>query len=233
MNSLKNSWKDDALNTFLKTAGNIEFPCLFGRKSIKQQTYIPFFFSKTENRYSELLQAFIDYTNFVKTTPVKERLYSPLIIFFDLELTNQKKSQHQFAWNILNWLHSQDKEDWPHNIPKDPSDSNWCFCFNKVQLFINMSTSQHKVIKSRNLGKYLVLVINPRENFDFIASGEKGQKIRAQIRGRIFKYNNGYIPYELGSYGDGSKEWLQYQLEEEELPRPKKCPFSNMIKENK
>lgn len=41
-----------------------------------------------------------------------------------------------------------------------------------------MSFKHHYDLKSRNLGKNLTFIINPRENFDFVASGKKGTKIR-------------------------------------------------------
>lgn len=232
MDNLDQLWKKEALNNFLQNVENPLFPCLFGKKSVKEKTYIPFFYSATKTGKNELFNAFIEYTEFVKKTVLKDRIYTPLIVFFDRELESLATTQHELAWETLNWLHAKDKQNWPKTIPQNPTDPNWSFCFNGVQLFINMSSSDHKIIKSRNLGENLVLVINPRENFDFVASGEKGKKIRTQIRNRIGIYNGGYIPKELGFYGDGSKEWIQYQLEEEELPRPKKCPFHALIKEN-
>ena len=229
--SLTKDWEKNSLKKFLELVSDESFPCLFGKKSILKDSYYPVFIS-TNNDRNHLLKSFIEYTDLVKTTEIKDRIYSPLIIFFSQSLEKSFNSQHELAWDILNWLHLNDPEEWPSNIPIEPSDPNWCFCFNGVQTFINMSSSSHQILKSRNLGDNLVFVVNPRENFDFVASGEKGKKIRTQIRNRVSSYNNGYVPPELGFYGDGSKEWLQYQLEEKGMPRPSKCPFQHTLKEN-
>lgn len=222
---MNNTWKENALFTFLEIVNSSEFPCLFAKKSIQNKSYIPFFYS-AEDEKNSLLEKFLEYTESTKNIAIKERIYSPLILFINNNLLKNGQSQHELAWELLNWLHRNDiPSSWPSNIPKDPDLPSWSFCFNGVQLFINISCSDHKILKSRNLGKHLVLVVNPRENFDFVAGEEKGRKIREKIRKRISIYNNGYIPSELGFFGDGSKEWLQYQLQEEGLPRPNKCPF--------
>ena len=72
-------------------------------------------------------------------------------------------------------------------------------------------------MQSRNLGKQVTFVINPRENFDHVAGADSvsGIKIRERIRGRVKQFNDGLSPPTLGFYGDeDSLEWRQYQLEE-------------------
>lgn len=81
--------------------------------------------------------------------------------------------------------------------------------------------------KNRNLCAYIAFVINPRENFDFVASGSKksGIKGRERIRKRVKDYNNGSIPKELGFFGDeDNRECRQYTLQEEREIF-KVCPF--------
>lgn len=57
----------------------------------------------------------------------------------------------------------------------------------------------------------------------------QGRLLRENIRRRLEKYNNGFVPPELGFYGEESnKEWKQYQLEEEGMRRPDRCPFSHV-----
>ena len=49
------------------------------------------------------------------------------------------------------------------------------------------------------MGDFIAFVINPRENFDYVApkNSEKGRKIRKTIRDRVIKFI-GFLPKELG-----------------------------------
>lgn len=97
------------------------------------------------------------------------------------------------------------------------------------QLFINISSSKHLKYKSRNLGKDICLVINPRQIFDVVAplNKAKGIKIRQKIRERVEAYNGFPAPKELGFFGDKDNlAWKQYQLCEEGGLENIKCPLS-------
>lgn len=114
------------------------------------------------------------------------------------------------------------------DVSINPYSSNFSFCFNGVQIFFNVSTPHHKVLKNRNLGHYIVFIVNPRENFDFVApnNSEKGVKTRKLIRNRVLSYNNEVIPSELGFFSDSNNfEWKQYTLPEPNVENLKECPF--------
>jgi FPC/CPF motif-containing protein YcgG len=47
---------------------------------------------------------------------------------------------------------------------------------------------------------------------------------------KVSIYNCGIVSKELGFYGaEDNKEWQQYQLEEEGITRPTRCPFKKFI----
>ena len=75
-------------------------------------------------------------------------------------------------------MHDNDTQPYPSHIPLDTDSPQWCFCFQDIELFINVSCPHHDMYKNRNLGAYIAFVINPRENFDFVASGSKKSGIR-------------------------------------------------------
>lgn len=217
-------WQSEAVAEFLGRVDEKSFPCLFARKAALRSK-INFLFCQTKEC---LLYGLIEYTEFVKKTDIKERFLSPLVVFFSDALSSQS-NQLSFGWKALNWVHLKDPCSWPTNIPKDPENPNWSFCFNELQLFINMSSPEHKLLKNRNLGKYLTFIINPRENFDHVASlsTKSGRLVRAKIRSKVASYIDDEVPKELGFFGDGkSKEWKQYQLSEDEIMRPVDCPFN-------
>jgi uncharacterized protein len=222
------SWRKKALEDFSKKLADDKFPCVFARKAWNNAS-IRFLFCEKQGtyEYSDFLSGLIEYTKFVRDTEIEKRLFSPLVVFFSEDFY-QGTRQHSFGWDALNWVHRHDPDPWPQEVPLDPDNSDWCFCFNSVQLFINMSVDDHKILRSRNLGNYLTLVINPRKNFDVVASihTKSGRLIREHIRSRISTYNGGVVPKELGSYGEkDNREWQQYQLSEDGLEKPSRCPF--------
>lgn len=228
---LANRWQRSALDGFAERVGSESFPCLFGRKAWASNS-VRFVFAECNGtgEFDDVLVGLTDYTNFVKDTPLSDRLFSPLVIFFEASRLDCI-SLHDLGWQVLNWVHSMDSTPWPTDVARDPDHHKWCFCFNGVQLFVNMSTPDHQVLRSRNLGDYLTFVINPRENFDAVASmqSRSGRLVRDNIRKRVADYNGGTVPEELGFFGDeDNREWQQYQLEETNLARPAQCPFSQI-----
>ena len=227
---LASLWQRSALDGFAERVGGDSFPCLFGRKAWAGDS-VNFVFAECDyaGEFDDVLVVLTDYTNFVKNTHLNDRLFSPLVIFFEVSRL-ACTCLHELGWQVLNWVHGMDPAPWPTDVAKDPDHHNWCFCFNGVQLFVNMSTPEHQVLRSRNLGDYLTFVINPRENFDAVASiqSRSGRLVRDNIRKRVADYNGGSVPEELGFFGDEkNREWRQYQLEEDNMPRPEKCPFSH------
>ncbi|MVF14801.1 YqcI/YcgG family protein [Ketobacter sp. MCCC 1A13808] len=222
-------WAREALQDFSEIMSDDDFPCLFGRKAWNNASIWFLFCERRESwTFIDFFNGLNEYTDFLKTTATDQRIYSPLIVFFSQDFNNKEFRHQSIGWEALNWAHRFDFAPWPHNIPLDPDHENWSFCFNGVQIFINMSSHDHTVLRSRNLGKYLTFVINARENFDAVASinTKSGRLIRERIRSRIYKYNAGVVPQELGFYGDPSnQEWRQYQLTEEGLASPDRCPF--------
>lgn len=225
--STKN-WMLGAYKKFIDILSSKDFPCLFGKQAVKAQSLKILFVSESTH-LSDWVNGVLSYTSFVKTTPIKERLYSPLVVFFEKNSFKNIETEHEFCWEQIQILHENDPKEWPEKVPADTNDTLWTFCFNEVELFFNISNPHHIFLKSRNLGEYITFIINPRNNFDFIASKSdpKGIKIRKKIRERVCLYNDGIIPTELGFFGDdGNYEWKQYQLHEPDEKTMKKCPLS-------
>ena len=146
-----------------------------------------------KNVIQDILCTLTELTHRVKSVPKKDRIYTPLLCVFENTNFHSVEKEQDFAWIILQKIHNNDIMEWPHHIPKNPDNSKWSFCFNDVELFINISCPNHHHVKSRNLGDNIVFVINPRIHFDIVAgmNDPKGLKIRQTIRERSKKYNNG------------------------------------------
>lgn len=227
------NWRKGAMQEFAEIVGHRGFPCLFGQKARRIETIQYLFCEKREfNQHADFFSGLMEYTKLVKETMLKERIFCPLVVFFSEDFYVEGQ-QHRAGWEAINWIYQSDPEVWPSNVSRDTENPSWSFCFNGVQLFINISSGDHKILRSRNLGKHLVLVINPRQNFDLVANAgtKSGRLIREKIRLRVAKFNNDVVPKELGFYGEeGKLEWEQYQLSEPGLHKPDSCPIETSAK---
>lgn len=221
----KNSWEQKAFESFYKILNDPDFPCIFAIKAFSNESIL--FCFRTLNDDSFLVKSVEEYVNFVKNLEIKKRIFYPLIVFFEEQFTSLEEEQ-LFAWQQIQILHNNDKKEWPQNIPTNANDPQWTFCFNQMQLFFNVSCPHHKILKNRNLGSHLAFVINPRENFDFVANykDKKGVGIRTLIQQRLKKFNKGFLPKELGFFGKKENlEYKQYTLSELGQSFIAKCPF--------
>lgn len=220
-------WQTDGFRDVALRLEDKDFPCLFARHAWKSQTLL-FGFVSVHNASANLVAIMQSFVQRTRRLPEEERLYSPLLLIFEQPGLDSLKEAQRFGWQQLQILHDSDPHDWPAHIPLNPQDSAWTFCFGGIEFFFNISCPGHSQIRSRNLGKRVVFVVNPRAHFDILASQHdpKGSKVREKIRNRVCDYNNGYLPSELGFYGnESSLEWKQYQLNEPGALNPERCPL--------
>lgn len=152
----------------------------------------------------------------------------PLIIAFgpDALKAETVDGYHAVGWRVIqDWL-DNDPGPWPDGVARDPGAPFWSLCFSGMQLFVNMSCPAHDRRQSRNLGRYFILVVNPRERFDIVAGDTpEGNRVRSVIRTRCEAYDG--LPHapQLGSFQKGDLEWVQYGLGETNDPVAERCPL--------
>ncbi|MBE4909756.1 YqcI/YcgG family protein [Bacillus luteolus] len=159
--------------------------------------------------------------------------YTSLIVFF--ETPEELKTQYtveefeELFWKQLNGLGELDECEWPENIPIDPHDPVWEFCFNQEKLFMYCGTPAHTNRLSRNF-PYFVLAITPRWVLEeFNANPHLAGKIKTKIRERIEKYDSIPVHPDLNSYGkEDNYEWKQYFLHDDDTSLSK-CPFHRFL----
>lgn len=220
-------WTHKAIEHLKETLANPDFPCLFGRKAVNART-CHILFARAEQLADDIARGLADYIATIEPIPLKQRIGNPLLVFLQTAADTSLQQQQALAWDVLRQVHSRDPSPWPREVPQDPHDNQWSFCFAGMPLFINMNFPAHRLMKSRNLGRHIAWVINPRESFDEVASAStaSGQRIRARIRERVQHYNDGVMPASLGFFGQHDNfEWQQYQLQEPGSLNPARCPF--------
>ncbi|MGG0185367.1 YqcI/YcgG family protein [Bacillus rhizoplanae] len=70
-----------------------------------------------------------------------------------------------YFWNILKYLNEHGPKEWPSNWSTAPDNPNWEFVFDKEPIFISANAPFYKQRITRNVGKCLILIFQPRRIF--------------------------------------------------------------------
>ncbi len=137
------NWEKRAVSEIVKTLQEETFPCVFAQRANDLRNLL-FVFVSTDNSkeynsdyaLDDLLKGLIEYTEFCKKIPTRERLYFPLIIIFNWQLDNLKDSQNK-AWEVLNQVYQYNLACFDKDIVIQNIDAkDWKFRFNGVNLFL-------------------------------------------------------------------------------------------------
>ncbi len=205
------------------------FPCPFAQKSYQRGSQWFGFIESLEPKHLEHLRmALLDYLHVLHGATGKHRVIMPFAVLVHPEASPPTLAEaHRRSWAALQYLADHDVSDWPSDVPSDPENYLWSFCFGGEQLFVNFSSPAHRERQSRNLGSSVAFIINPRKNFDVVAGNTpEGDAVRRRVRARIELYDGCVHAKELGTYGQpGNREWRQYAAPEAEAPLPPTCPL--------
>ncbi|MCA1011153.1 YqcI/YcgG family protein [Halobacillus halophilus] len=221
------SWKQSSFRDFSNMMNEKEhlYPCVPGKKGFNSDS-LRFGFADSPDSPNACKQA-AEYLKQYSEISRDTGKYASLILFFNTE-TQERDIEHYQAlfWKILNNLHTYDEKSWPEDIPLDPSQSAWEFCFHGEPYFVFCATPAHQNRKSRFF-PYLLLAFQPRFVFDEINSETpQGRKLKKIIRTRLKNYDHYPIHPDLKWYGEeGNLEWKQYFLRDDHSSLSK-CPFS-------
>jgi FPC/CPF motif-containing protein YcgG len=159
--------------------------------------------------------------------------YTSLIVFYktpkDLRDSYKVEQFEQMFWQHLTNLSELDEVEWPRNIPKDPHNPIWEFCFHGEQYFMYCATPAHVNRQSRHFDCFM-LAITPRWVLQEFSKKESFvRRIRSQVRKRLERYDSTPIHQDLNSYGaDDNFEWKQYFLRDEDTTISE-CPFHRFL----
>lgn len=226
---------DWALAAFGQVTGILDaedFPCVFARRAKEMKSgWLCFVESIESNADREAVRrAILAYFDVIRRTSRERTVLMPLMVIVKprYPMLSLKHYRDQ-AWGLFQYLHDNDAQAWPVEVPTDPDRGDWCLCFDGIQLFSNVSAPAHRIHKSRNLGDSLVFAMQPRTNFDLVGGNNpKGRMVRNEIRKRAERYEGRPISPHLGFYGTSeNREWLQMATKdsEEDLEFPDTCPF--------
>ncbi|MBE3571299.1 MAG: YqcI/YcgG family protein [Bacillales bacterium] len=210
-------WLKNEYSYWEKVVSDSNFPCHFGTASERKGDLRYFYIENHDlSPLPDVLRKFLTLSR------ENEHNKLALVVFVQPETPEQSFDYYEeYFWNILKYLNRHDKKEWPSNIPTNPDDPLWEFCFDGEPIFVSVNMPAYKNRITRNTGKSLILIFQPRRIFADITS-----KAVNLIRSKVESIENLPSHPDLGKYGDeNSREWKQYIITDDNNPRIGVCPF--------
>ncbi|MFB9973138.1 YqcI/YcgG family protein [Allobacillus sp. SKP2-8] len=216
-------WLLREYKTFSETVTDPTFPCFFGmtaqRRGELRYSYIE---HDKWDHLSEAVESFLSLF-----TPENKTRHG---LFIFVEPESEEKSidyYRSYFWDILQYLHEQDRFDWPAGAPKDPEHYLWDFHFAGEPIFAFGNAPAYKQRKTRDLGNSLVLGFQPRKIFEGLEGTEKGGIMsREKVRARVEAWDGLPKHPDISHFGDPDhNEWKQFFIGDDIEPIKGKCPF--------
>lgn len=226
-------WEKHALDSFFVKMSDKEkpFPCIPATIgfSMNQLKYGFIGDPRRDSTIKELASILTSYTEQSR----EFGKYTSLIIFYETPESMKNASVEEYEqifWAHLSGLTALDEFEWPKDIPQDPHEPVWEFCFNGEKYFMYCATPAHKNRKSRHFDM-MMLAITPRWVLqEFNKSEGYAKRIKAQVRKRLAEYDRISIHPDLNTYGaDDNFEWRQYFLRDDDTSLSR-CPYHRVLK---
>jgi FPC/CPF motif-containing protein YcgG len=195
------------------------YPCHFGAEAERQG----------ELFYTYVAQRHIEHLPVTLGEFLRQRMHkSNLVVFFEPEPAPLGHTEYRaLFWQTLGYLHDHDPCPRHSDSGIDPDDPRWEFPFSGTLLFVVAISPTYSARRSRNLGRSLIMVFQPREVFyDPQTHAAISRSVRAAIRRRIARWDQLPAHPDLGVYGDpDNREWKQYFLSDDMIPEAVTCPI--------
>ncbi len=225
-------WKQEAYQSFSSTIADDEntYPCVPGRQGFLMNNLRFSFIGDPRDIHAaeELAHALKEYGKISRDTGK----YASLVVFVEtpdeMLASYHVENYRDLFWDVLNHVTTFDQTEWPEDIPTDPSDHKWEFCFDGEPYFAFCATPAHEIRRSRYFPGML-LAFQPRWVFNEINDSTVfGRKMKKLIRKRLVEYDGIPGHPDLKWYGQtDNHEWKQYFLSDDDSS-PSKCPFTRM-----
>ena len=219
------AWLQEAYETYRDVILDPAFPCYFGTKA-EERDRMRFCCVRDgeQDHLPDVLRAFLAHSR------EHPRHRSVLIVFYEPDGRPRTLAEDEARfWELLRWLHERDREPWPDDVPTDPSDPHWEYCFAGEAMFVFPCSPAYRSRRSRRMGPYYMVCFQPRRVFYGVESGSPaGQRARERIWARVRDWDavEPHPELEHMAYGDPEmREWKQYVLPDDNTPLRGRCPF--------
>jgi uncharacterized protein len=207
------------------TSSARKFPCIYAIKAEQNNTLRFAFLQDSQSDAS--IAAFGDALSEYVEVCHSLRPHTAFLAFFGPDREEMTLEEHHAEfWRVLQRLHEIDPRPWPQQIPMDPAEPLWEFCFNGEPMFVLGSGPVHVARRSR-FSPVRAISFQPRFMFDeLIDTPDLLARARKIIRGRVLEMDGLPVHPMIQMYHeDGNREWRQYVVPEDNSPIEGSCPF--------
>jgi FPC/CPF motif-containing protein YcgG len=171
--------------------------------------------------------------SFVAYSRAHPKHRSVFIVFFEPDGRRHTLADDERRfWELLDWLHERDPNPWPDDVPTDPSDPHWEYCFASDPMFVFPCSPAYRLRLSRRMGPYYMVCFQPRRVFYGVESNSPaGQRARRRIWAKVRAWDpvQPHPELENMAYGDPEmREWKQYVLPDDNTPLLQRCRTDSM-----
>lgn len=140
-------------------------------------------------------------------------------VFNDLEASRER------FWQLLQSIHELDTRPWPADVPADPENPDFMFCFHGDKMFVFASTPAYRFRRSRNLCDGFAMVFVLERSFKGINRGTpEGDRAHRLIRARCGRWDDVPAHPEFAS-DKGGLGWKSYFVPDDDSPVLGRCPL--------
>lgn len=218
-------WLLREYETFHNIVTDKTFPCTFGmageNKGELRYAYI------SQDDWSNLPQAIESFLLLFENP--KHKRHGLFVFVEPFEQEGSIEEYRQQFWDILQYAHKEDAEEWPAEAPRDPDHYLWDFHFQGEPIFAFGNAPAYKQRKTRHLGNSMVIGFQPRKIFKGLTGTEKGGiNSREKVRERVEVWDDLPKHPDISHFGDPThNEWKQSFIGDDCVPLTGKCPFTH------
>jgi len=216
------TWLQREYELFSGTVQRKDYPCHFGTAALRSgDIYVAYVEGKD---WSELPATLLKFIEIAGQDPFRRR---NLALFLQPGETPPSEAEfHRVSWEVLQYLHDNDEHDPSDYEHSDPDSALWEFPFGGTQFFVVGTSPTYVKRRSRRVCETIVLLFQPRSVFDGAFGHAVGDSARGEVRARLLQWDAVPVHPELRIYGEeGSREWKQYVLPDDDLPVTTRCPL--------
>ncbi len=219
------AWVRDAYEAYRDVLLDPAYPCYFGTRAEARDRmrfcHLP---AGDPGGLPDALRSFVAHSR------AHPRQRGVLVAFFEPDgRTRTLAEDEQRFWELLDWLHERDEEPWPADVPTDPDDPAWEFCFAGDPMFAFPCSPAYRLRRSRRTGPYYMVCFQPRRVFYGVEHGSAaGRRARERIWARVRAWDavEPHPALEHMAYGDRDmREWQQYVLPDDNAALRARCPL--------
>jgi FPC/CPF motif-containing protein YcgG len=221
-------WVAPAYTAFTRTVLTVEpdYPCYFGaRGQLDGNNSFAALDERAGAAVADLARSLVAFRRRARSGPKRQSL---IVFVGPPRRPVDLNTDVARFWDLLTALHEHNPMPWPVDVPADPRDPRWQWCFAGEPWFTFLCSPAYQARRSRNVGPCLTMVFQTRRVFDGLSgTSVAGRAAKAMVRQRLLSYDAVPPHPHLGDGASSTRhKWRQYALPDDQAELAlEACPW--------